>query len=107
MAGIALVLTVGGSHEPLLAAIEHVRPDFVLFVCSVDDPVTGNKGSYTQILSEGKIIRASFNDSKPTLENIPAQAGLEEDGFKVVQVSSDEIDQAYNCLLYTSPSPRD
>ena len=100
MAGIALVLTVGGSHEPLLAAIEHVRPDFVLFVCSVDDPVTGNKGSYTQILSEGKIIRASFNDSKPTLENIPAQAGLEEDGFKVVQVSSDEIDQAYNVMSH-------
>lgn len=94
----ALVLTVGGSHEPLLAAIQHVQPDFILFVCSVDDPVTGNKGSYTQILAKGKIIKANFKDTKPTLENIPAQVGFREDNFKVIQVSSDEIDQAYNAI---------
>ena len=94
----ALVLTVGGSHEPLLAAIQHVQPDFILFVCSVDDPVTGNKGSYTQILAKGKIIKANLKDTKPTLENIPAQVGFREDNYKVIQVSSDEIDQAYNAI---------
>jgi len=95
VAGIALVLTVGGSHEPLLAAIEHVRPDFVLFVCSNDDLVTGNPGSYTQILGEGKIIKAKFEDKKPTLENIPKQGGLSEGQFELIKVSSDEIDEAY------------
>lgn len=95
---LALVLTVGGSHQPLLAAIESVKPDFVLFVCSNDDPVTGNKGSYTQITGQGKIIKAEFNDTKPTLENIPSQAGFSEDQFRVVQVNSDEIDQAYSVI---------
>lgn len=95
MAGVALVLTVGGSHEPLMAAIEHVRPNYVLFVCSNDDPVTGNPGSYSQIVGEGKIIKARFEDKKPTLENIPTQAALSEDQFELIKVNSDEIDQAY------------
>jgi hypothetical protein len=43
---VALVLTVGGSHEPLLAAIDNVQPDYVLFVCSEDDPNTGNKENH-------------------------------------------------------------
>ena len=64
----------------------------------MDDPVTGNKGSYTQILAKGKIIKANFKDTKPTLENIPAQVGFREDNYKVIQVSSDEIDQAYNAI---------
>ena len=94
----ALVVTVGGSHEPIVAAIESVQPEFVLFVCSNDDPVTDNKGSYTQIQGEGKIIKAKFTDEKPTLENIPSQLGLNESAFRVVLVDSDDIDQAYSVI---------
>ena len=92
---VALVLTVGGSHDPLLAAIDNVQPDYVLFVCSEDDPNTGNKGSYTQIQSEGKIIKENFTDEKPTLENIPRQAGLAVENYEVVCIPSDEIDNGY------------
>lgn len=95
MKSTALAVTVGGSHEPIVAAIESVTPDFVLFICSNDDPVTGNKGSYTQIQASGKIIKAKFADDKPTLENIPTQTGLSEDKFQVILVDSDDIDQAY------------
>ena len=98
MSKSALVVSVGGSHEPIVAAIESVQPDFVLFVCSNDDPVTGNKGSYTQIDGAGKIIKAKFTDEKPTLENIPSQLKLDEDGFRVVLVDSDDIDQAYSII---------
>jgi len=94
----ALVVTVGGSHEPIVAAIESVRPDFVLFVCSSDDPVTDNKGSYTQIQGEGKIIKAHLNDEKPTLKNIPSQLELDQDAYRVVLVDSDDIDQAYSII---------
>jgi len=94
----ALVVTVGGSHEPIVASIQSVQPDFVLFVCSNDDPVTSNKGSYTQIQGEGKIIKAKFDDEKPTLENIPSQLGLDENAFRVVLVDSDDIDQAYSII---------
>jgi len=98
MSSVALVLTVGGSHEPLLAAIGNVQPSYVLFVCSEDDPVTGNPGSYSQVLSKGKIIKAKFGDDKPTLENIPRQVGLDEERFKVVTIPSDEIDSAYRTV---------
>ena len=94
----ALVVTVGGSHEPIVAAIEATQPDFVLFVCSNDDPVTFNKGSYTQIQGEGKIIKANFTDEKPTLGNIPSQLDLDEDSFRVVLVDADDIDQAYSII---------
>ena len=29
-----MILTVGGSHEPIQAALKEVRPSFVLFVVS-------------------------------------------------------------------------
>ena len=95
MNGVALVLTVGGSHEPIIAAIEDLHPDYVVFVCSEDYPNTGNPGSYTQIILEGKIIKAHFSDDKPTLENIPTQVGLAKESFNVIQIPSDEIDNAY------------
>ena len=94
----ALVVSVGGSHEPIVEAIEATQPDFVLFVCSNDDPVTFNKGSYTQIQGEGKIIKANFTDEKPTLGNIPSQLDLDEDSFRVVLVDADDIDQAYSII---------
>ncbi len=90
-----LILTVGGSHEPILRAISGVRPDHVCFVCSGDDPATGNKGSYVQITGKGSVIKACFGDEKPTLPNIPAQAGLDENQFEIVEVSADDFDDVY------------
>jgi len=93
-----LICTVGGSHEPVVKAIEHLRPDHVCFVCSDDDPATGSKGSYIQITGKGNIIKASFRDEKPTLPNIPAQAGLREEQFTVLRVQPDSLDDIYHRL---------
>lgn len=84
-----LVCTVGGSHKPILRAIESYDPEKVLFVCSRDDEVTGTKGSYTQVEGEGLVI-ASSPGAKPDLRNIPTLAGMNEGTYEVRKVPADE-----------------
>ena len=93
-----LVVTVGGSHEPILAAIVHANAEFVVFVCSNDDRLSGTKGSYSQIEGKGKIIKAARSDDKPTLGNIPSIAGLRADSFRVVVVDADELQESYRTI---------
>ncbi len=93
-----LICTVGGSHQPIVRAIETLQPGFVCFVCSEDDPATGNKGSYTQITGKGKIIKAHFGDEKPSLPNIPSQVGLAPDNFEILKVPADDFDAIYRTV---------
>lgn len=90
-----LICTVGGSHEPIVFAVRQVNPARVCFVCSADDPATGQRGSYTQITGQGKVIKASFSDPKPSLPSIPAQTGLTAEQFEVLQVAPDDFDDVY------------
>jgi len=89
-----LVCTVGGSHQPIVTAIHELDPDFTVFFCSGQDPGTGKPGSDEQILGKGKVIKALFKDTKPTLPNIPAQTGLFEGSFEVVTIPADDLDEA-------------
>ena len=90
-----LLCTVGGSHQPILKAIQATTPGYVLFFCTGDDPVTGKSGSRTQVEGAGNVIRAHPGDEKPTLPNIPVQANLDVNGFEVVEVSADDLDHAF------------
>jgi CRISPR-associated protein (TIGR02710 family) len=90
-----LFCTVGGSHQPIVSAIEELRPDFVSFICTGKDPGTGKPGSDVQILAKGNIIKANFTDEKPTLPSIPAQAGLAEGAFEVLLTLVDDLDDVY------------
>ncbi|WP_022947123.1 TIGR02710 family CRISPR-associated CARF protein [Methylohalobius crimeensis] len=90
-----LICTVGGSHQPIVRAVNELQPDYVCFVCSEDDPATGNKGSYVQITGKGNIIKARREDDKPSLPNIPAQTGLAEDQFEALRVQADDFDDVY------------
>ncbi len=94
-----LICTVGGSHEPILQAIRSLQPTRVCFVCSDDDPATGNKGSYIQITGKGNVIKAHFRDEAPRLPNIPSQVGLDESQFEVIKVSPDDFDDVYHQAL--------
>lgn len=94
------MLTVGGSHQPLLIAIEKVRPDFIVFVCSTDDH-SGAKGSYMQIEGTGSCIKAHPADDKPGLPNVPIQAGYSTEQFRVHTVDADDIDNAYHTIKQT------
>ena len=95
MSNPILLCTVGGSHQPILKAIESISPGYVCFFCTGRDPGTGRPGSIVQVTGKGNIIKASRNDEKPTLPNIPAQAGLPEAGFEALEVPADDLDGAY------------
>lgn len=56
-----LILTVGGSHEPVVKSIRDNKPDYIVFLCSDDLPTT--KGSYIQI-TERVEVRDKTDPSK-------------------------------------------
>ncbi len=95
-----LICTVGGSHRPIVKAIESTKADFVCFVCSDDDLTTGNKGSYTQILDKGLCIKSSPKDDKPSLPNIPEQVGLEERQYTIIRVQPDNLTNVYEQIQH-------
>jgi hypothetical protein len=67
-----LLITVGGSHQPIVTAISSLNPDRVIFLCS-----DGPKGSKSQVIGEGKpceVRRGTEVIDK--LPNIPTQVGL-------------------------------
>ena len=90
-----LICTVGGSHQPIVSAINDQCPDYVTFICTGKDPATGRPGSSIQITGVGNCIKAGFGDDKPTLPNIPAQTGLSADRIDVCCTLSDDLDQIY------------
>lgn len=95
-----LFCTVGGSHQPILRAIESYRPDRVVFICSDDDPASRSKGSYTQATGRGAVCTSAAGPrSAPDLPNIPAQAGLHEGAFDVRRVPADDPVVAVESIL--------
>jgi len=86
---------VGGSHEPILRAIEELRPAYTCFLCTGRDPATRAPGSRIQIEGRGKVIHAARGDSKLTLPAIRIQAGIEADAYQVIEVPADDMDGAY------------
>lgn len=43
-----LLITVGGSYQPIITAIRELKPDRVIFICS-----DGSKGTKSQVIGEG------------------------------------------------------
>jgi CRISPR-associated protein (TIGR02710 family) len=95
-----LICTVGGSYQPIISAIDALKPDFVVFICSDKDPATGRPGSNSQIVGKGSCIKAHPQDEKPTLPAIPKQAGLAEAQYEVVCTVADDLDRVFlDCSL--------
>lgn len=90
-----LICTVGGSHQPIIKAIQKKRPGFVCFVCSDDDPTTGRPGSYTQIRAKGNKVISKGHGEEPSLPNIPTQLDMADDMYEVLRVNADDFDAAY------------
>lgn len=101
MATHILLCTVGGSHQPIVAAIEALKDRasrdeeeyFVCFFCT--ETIGGRPGSITQICGEGAVVKASFSDPGPTLPNIPTQTGLADSCFATCVVPPDNLNEAY------------
>ena len=90
-----LLCTVGGAHQPILRAIQSASPRYVCFFCTDRDPGTGRPGSIIQVTGKGNVIKASFSDAKPTLPNIPAQAGLDAGRCEARTIPADDLDGAF------------
>jgi len=67
-----LILTVGGSHQPIVTAISSLQPDRVIFICS-----TGNRGSESQVIGQGTPCEVrKGTEVIEKLPNIPTQVKL-------------------------------
>ena len=94
MSSSVLLCTVGGSHQPIVKSIRSISWLYVCFFCTDNDPETGKQGSLSQVTCTGNVIKARRCDTRPTLPNIPRQAGLDEDRFEHRIVPADDLDGA-------------
>jgi CRISPR-associated protein (TIGR02710 family) len=94
-----LICTVGGSHQPIVTAINELQPEQVIFICTDKDPATGQPGSEKQITGKGNCIKAKFSDENDNLPNIPSQTGLEVGQYQVYLTPSDDLDGIYQTCV--------
>jgi hypothetical protein len=67
-----LLVTVGGSFQPIVTAIRSLEPDRIIFIAS-----DGDKGSKSQLISEGTPCEVRRGTEViERLPNIPTQMGL-------------------------------
>ncbi|MDP2604157.1 MAG: TIGR02710 family CRISPR-associated CARF protein [Deltaproteobacteria bacterium] len=92
-----LIITVGGSHEPIVASAKQDgpnKPDFVHFLCSADWGKT--KGSYMQVEGPGMVNKSHFSQAQPDLPNIITLAGLSAEQCEVHKIEHfDDLDECY------------
>lgn len=94
MANKVLILTTGGSSEPLVTSIKGHRPDYVIFLCSSDQP-NGQPGSYKTVDYEGKPCKERDGD-KPS---IVSRTGLTKEQYEVKII--DNIDSLFDCYEFS------
>jgi CRISPR-associated protein (TIGR02710 family) len=99
MSETVLIITVGGSHQPILTAIRERQPAFVLFFCTDKDEATGRPGSITTIKGQGQPIEVRRGETIERHANIPTQAGLTVDSFDVCIVPPDDLDRTVAIML--------
>ena len=96
-----LLCTVGGSHQPIVTAIEALKDRasqsegryFVCFFCT--ETIGKRPGSITQVTGPGNVIKEKPSDPRCTLPNIPTQTGLAASCFGTCIVHPDNLDEAY------------
>ena len=92
-----LVVSVGGSHQPIVTAISSLRPDRVIFVCS-----DGPKGSKSQVVGEGTPCEVrKGNEIIERLKNIPTQLklnGFDPDSDLVLVQNPDDLSECYQAI---------
>lgn len=102
---LALILTTGGSCEPLVKSIGKSNPDYTIFICS-DDKVSPIRevGSHSMVDGPGKPckLRGGADKGGEDMESIVAQTelGAEYEGYeKVFTPDADSLDQCYRVAI--------
>jgi CRISPR-associated protein (TIGR02710 family) len=62
-----LMLTVGGSPQPIITSIKTLKPDRVIFICS--ENTERNKGSINQVIGDGN--PCEIHKNKDVVERLP------------------------------------
>jgi len=94
-----LIITVGGSHQPIVRSIEQNKPDFVHFLCSADSGKT--KGSYTQIIGEGNVLKSDPKLEEADLPNIVRLTELNVEQYEVHRIKDlDDLNDSYLTALH-------
>ncbi len=93
-----LLVTVGGSFQPIVTSIRSLQPDRVIFICS-----DGDKGSKSQVIGEGtpcEVRRGA--EVIERLPNIPTQTGLSDrfqrDRDLILIQNPDDLSECYHLL---------
>lgn len=100
-----LILTTGGSPEPLVKSISQIKPDYTIFICSKDQPGPPREmGSYIMVDGPGKPckIRGGKEKGGEDRESIVVQTGLgaEHEAYeKVITSNPDNLAHCYNASL--------
>jgi CRISPR-associated protein (TIGR02710 family) len=97
-----LILTVGGSDQPLVKAINFYRPDLTVFLCTQNEGE--NKGSLEMVDGPGKVCRerpCPFCEKKERedRDSIVKQTGLASEAYKVCVVPPDDPYRVYETAL--------
>lgn len=113
-----LLITVGGSHQPIVTSIKTLEPDRVVFICSND---TNAKGSYVMVEADGNVctepppspqvptnLPEAVNPKHwrltycgpPNLPSIPKLTNLPEGKYEVVRVDPDDPSDCFVKILH-------
>lgn len=95
-----LLITVGGSPQPIFTAIDALQPDRTIFFCS-----DGTKGTKSLVIGTGKPCKIRQNDQVILeLPNIPTHLGLTnfqpETDLVLIQ-NPDDLNECYQCIAKT------
>ncbi len=94
-----LLVTVGGSHQPIVTAIQTLKPDRVIFICS-----EGKRGSKFQVIgTEQPCEVRKGSEIIERLPNIPTQANLgrkfQSNTDLVVLDNPDDLAECYQKII--------
>lgn len=91
-----LILTLGGSYEPIVKSIKDINPNYTLFLCSDDSPTV--KGSYTQLTD--KVEKKNKDCTTSFLPNIPSQVNLKAGTWDITKIKYfDDLSACYQSSI--------
>ncbi|MGH7067932.1 MAG: hypothetical protein ACREFO_19535 [Acetobacteraceae bacterium] len=93
-----LLCTVGGSHAPILTALNSGSWDHVEFVCTEDDPAAGKRGSVSMVRDHVEVPGRTVPPVS-RLPSIPEQARLDPASWSVCLVAPDDPDGIFGKLV--------
>lgn len=89
-----IILTVGGSFQPIISSIKDNNPDFIYFLCSDDTQTV--KGTWRIVCGKGRPCVPREKEKKP-LPSIVEQLALNQENYEVIKTTKfDNLNEMYS-----------